>query len=169
MVFLEPLKPLPHLVIVGGGHIGKALAHIGRLLDFEITVIDDRPEFANGDNIPDADHFILDEIGKSVNRLKKGPETYIVLVTRGHHHDAEALKPCFGSEASYVGMIGSSHKVGVMKKSFLTDGFATPEQWSKIHTPIGLPIGSKTVQEIAISIAAQLVSIRDMNRKKNAE
>lgn len=169
MAFLEPLKPLPHLVIVGGGHVGKALAHLGRLLDFETTVIDDRPEFANGDNIPDADHFIVDEIGKSVSGLKKDPETYVVIVTRGHNHDAEALIPCIGSEAAYVGMIGSSHKVGVMKTRFLIDGLATPEQWSQIHTPIGLPIGSKTVQEIAISIAAQLVSIRDLKKKENAE
>ena len=169
MAFLEQMKPLPHLVIVGGGHVGKALAHIGRLLDFEITVIDDRPEYANPENIPDADHFIVDDIGQSMRELNAGPDTYIVIVTRGHNHDAEALKPCIGSRAAYVGMIGSSHKVVVMKKRFLTDGLATPEQWSQIHTPIGLPIGSKTVQEIAVSIAAQLVSIRDLNHKKNAK
>ena len=168
MVFLEALKPLPHLVIAGAGHVGKALAHLGRLLDFETTVIDDRLEYANQENIPDADHLIVQDIGKAMTELKPGPDTYIVIVTRGHNHDAEALKPCIGSNAAYVGMIGSSHKVGVMKKRFLTEGWATPEQWSRIHTPIGLPIGSKTVQEIAISIAAQLVSVRYQKNKKNA-
>ena len=80
---------------------------------------------------------------------------------RGHEHDAEALRSCITSQAAYIGMIGSSHKVGVIKKRFLDEGWATPEQWSRVHTPIGLPIGSKTVQEIAISIAAQLIVARN--------
>ncbi len=168
MVLLETIKPFPQLVIAGAGHVGKALAHIGSLLDFEVTMIDDRPEFANQENIPDADHHIIEDIGQAMSELKTGPDTYIVIVTRGHNHDAEALKPCIGSSAAYVGMIGSSHKVGIMKKRFMAEGWATPEQWSRIHTPIGLSIGSKSVQEIAISIAAQLVSVRHLNNRNNA-
>jgi len=100
--------------------------------------------------------------------LQSGPDTYIVIVTREHNHDTEALKPCIGSNAAYIGMIGSSHKVGIMKNRFLAEGWTSPEQWSRIHTPIGLSIGSKSVQEIAVSIAAQLVSVRHHNNKKNA-
>ena len=168
MVLCETIKPFPQLVIAGAGHVGKALAHIGSLLDFEVTMIDDRPEFANQENIPDADHHIIEDIGKAMSELETGQDTYIVIVTRGHNHDAEALKPCIGSSAAYVGMIGSSHKVGIMKKRFMTEGWATAEQWSRIHTPIGLSIGSKSVQEIAISIAAQLVSVRHLNNRNNA-
>ena len=168
IVFVESIKPLPHLVIAGAGHVGKALAHIGSLLDFEITVIDDRTEYANKENIPDADHLIVEDIGKAMAELDTGADTYIVIVTRGHNHDADALKPCVGSNAAYVGMIGSSNKVGIMKKRFLEKGWSSPEQWSRIHTPIGLPIGSKSVQEIAVSIAAQLVSVRNQNNKINA-
>ncbi|MEN8230951.1 MAG: XdhC family protein, partial [Bacteroidota bacterium] len=149
-------------------HVGKALAHMGRLLDFNITVIDDRKEYANRENIPDADHLIVQDIGTAMSELSSGPDTYIVIVTRGHDHDAEALKPCIGSDSAYVGMIGSSHKVGIMKKRFMTEGWATPEQWSRIHTPIGLAIGSKSVQEIAVSIAAQLVSVRHLKNRNNA-
>ncbi len=159
-VFIEPMNPMPHLVIAGAGHVGKALAHLGALLDYEITVIDDRHEFANRGNIPDADRFIVDNIGTSMQGLNPGADTYIVIVTRGHDHDAEALKPCIGSAAAYIGMIGSANKVAIMKKRFIERGWATEEQWSGIHTPVGIPIGSKSVQEIAVSIAAQLVKVR---------
>lgn len=161
--FLEHIKPMPELVIVGGGHIGKALAHLGSLLEFEVTVMDDRPEFASREHIPDADKLVVKEIGPAMHELNPGADTYIVIVTRGHTQDAEALRACIGSEAAYIGMIGSRNKVGTLKKQFLDEGWATPEQWSAIYAPVGLHIGSQTVQEIATSIAAQLVEVR--NRK----
>jgi len=160
-VFLEQIRPLPRLVIAGAGHVGKALAHIGSLLDFEITVVDDRRAFASLENIPDADHLVVRDIGQAMREIPMGKDTYVVIVTRGHRQDAEALKPCIGSVAAYVGMIGSKHKVAAMRKQFIDEGWATPEEWAAIHTPIGMEIGSKTVQEIAISIAAQLVSERN--------
>jgi len=159
-LFVEPIKPFPQLVIAGAGHVGRALAHLASLLDFEITIIDDRREYACLDNIPDADNFIVKDIGLAISELEQGGDTYIVIVTRGHTSDAEALKACMGSGAAYVGMIGSKHKVAIMKKQFIESGLATEEQWSRIHTPIGISIASVTVQEIAISIAAQLVSER---------
>jgi xanthine dehydrogenase accessory factor len=167
MAFLEHFKAMPRLIIAGGGHIGKALAHLASLLEFEVYVVDDRPEFASEEHIPDADHLLVKDIGKALKELNPDPDTYVVIVTRGHSHDGEALRACIGSKAAYVGMIGSSHKVEIMKKQFLDEGWATPEQWSSVYTPIGLSIGSRTVQEIAISIAAQLVEIR--NRKKESD
>jgi xanthine dehydrogenase accessory factor len=169
MAFLEHIKPMPTLLIVGGGHIGKALAHLGTLLEFEVSVVDDRPEFASREHIPDADHLIVGEVGDALHELKPGAGTFIVIVTRGHRHDGEALRACIGSDAAFIGMIGSTHKVGIMKKQFLEEGWATLEQWSAIHTPIGLSIGSKTVQEIAISIAAQLVEIRNLKKESHGE
>jgi len=169
MAFLEHFKPMPQLFIVGGGHIGKALAHLGTLLEFEVSVVDDRPEYASREHIPDADHLIVNEIGKALQELVPGTDTYIVIVTRGHTYDGEALRACIGSEATFIGMIGSKHKVGIMKKQFLEEGWATPEQWSAIHAPIGLPIGSKTVEEIAISIAAQLVEVRSRKKETYGE
>lgn len=169
MAYLEYIHPKPHLVIAGGGHIGKALAHLGSLLEFEVTVVDDRPEFANDNHIPDADHLVVSAIGNAMQRIEAGADTYMVIVTRGHDHDGEALKACIGSDAAYIGMIGSRHKVEIMRKQFLNEGWATAEQWSAVHTPIGLEIGSKTVQEIAISIAAQLVEIRNQKNRSHAE
>ena len=161
IAFLELIKPLPWLVIAGAGHVGKALAHIGALLDFHVYVIDDRPGFANKDNIPDADLLKVADVGNAMRELDPRPDTYVVIVTREHRHDAEALRSCIGSNAAYIGMIGSKHKVAVMKKQFLDKGWATEEQWSRIHSPVGIPIGSKTVQEIAVSIAAELVKTRN--------
>jgi len=162
---LDHIKPMPQLLIAGGGHIGKALAHLGSLLEFEVTVMDDRSEFANRQYIPDADHLVVKEVGEALKELKPGKDSFIVIVTRGHSFDGEALKACINSDAAYIGMIGSKHKVGIMKKQFLDEGWATSEQWSSIYTPIGLPIGSKTVQEIALSIAAQLVEVRNSKKE----
>jgi xanthine dehydrogenase accessory factor len=169
MAYLEHFKPLPHLVIAGGGHIGKALAHLGSLLEFEVTVVDDRPEFASVQHIPDADHLVVANIGEAIGKIKTDQDTYFVVVTRGHIQDGEALKACIGSKAAYIGMIGSTRKVGTLKKQFLEEQWATPEQWSAIHAPVGLDIGSKTVQEIAISIAAQLVEVRNKKIMAHAD
>lgn len=164
-VLLEALFPPHKLIIAGAGHIGKSLAHFGRLLDFEVTVIDDRAEFACKENIPDADHLIADDIEKAMTGIEKDRNTFIVIVTRGHSDDARALKPCIGSNAAYIGMIGSRTKIALMHKNFIEKGWASEEQWSGIHAPIGLEINSKTVEEISVSIAAELILIR--NRLKN--
>jgi xanthine dehydrogenase accessory factor len=167
LAFLEPLFPSSQLIIAGAGHIGKALAHLGKLLNFEVTVIDDRAEFANDTNIPDADHFIIEDIGKAMQEIKKNPDNYVVIVTRGHNDDAKALRPCINSGAAYIGMIGSKTKIVKMHVEFVQKGWATEKQWSSIHAPIGLNILSKTVEEIAVSIAAQLVLVRNSKKQLN--
>lgn len=164
LFLFETIFPLPQLLIAGAGHIGKALSHIGKLLDFEVTVIDDRPEYANPANLPDADHIIVEDIGIAMGELKKRPDTFVVIITRGHQDDARALKGCIGSDVAYIGMIGSKNKIAMMRNDFMQHGWADSEDWDNIHAPIGLDIQSKSVQEIAISIAAQLILVK--NSKK---
>lgn len=161
ILILEALFPPSKLIIAGAGHIGKALAHLGKLLDFEVTVIDDREEFANKTNIPDADRIVVGDIEKILTELKKDSDTYIVIVTRGHDDDARALRSCIGSNVTYLGMIGSKNKIAKMHRNFLENGWASEEQWSAIKAPIGIDINSKTVEEIAVSIAAQLIQFRN--------
>ncbi|MGC1389743.1 MAG: XdhC/CoxI family protein [Bacteroidales bacterium] len=161
LFFLEAVYPPSKLIIAGAGHIGKTLGHLADMLDFEVTVIDDRPEFANFGNIPEASHIIVKDIGEEMKYLRKSNDTYVVIVTRGHKDDASALKPCIGSELAYIGMIGSRNKIAAMRAEFLGNGWATVKQWETVHSPIGLDIKSKTVEEIAISIAAQLVLVRN--------
>ena len=165
MLILEPVFPHLRLVIAGAGHIGKALSHLGKLLEFEVTVIDEREEYANRMNLPDANVVVVNDIGKAFRELKKTPDTFVVIVTRGHKCDAEALLPCIGAELAYLGMIGSKKKIAEMRRQFLKEGWATQEQWDHLHAPIGLPIHSQTVQEIAVSIAAQLIQVRNHEQK----
>jgi xanthine dehydrogenase accessory factor len=131
------------------------------MLDFEITIIDDRAEFANASNIPLANHIIIDNIGKAIDMIEKGKDTYIVIVTRGHRDDGDALKACIGSGAAYIGMIGSKNKVELMRGEFIGNRWASEEQWNKIFAPVGIDIKSKTVEEIAVSIGAQLVKVKN--------
>jgi xanthine dehydrogenase accessory factor len=161
LLFLEPVFPPTHLVIAGAGHIGQALSHLGSLLDFEVSVIDDRDEYANSKNLPEADNIIVDDIGKAIRDIPLSKDAYVVIVTRGHSHDAEALRACITSEPAYIGMIGSAHKIAIMREKFLDEGWASASQWDRIHAPIGLAIQSKTVQEIAVSIAGELVLVRN--------
>jgi len=159
-VFLESIVPLPRLLIAGAGHVGKVLAHIGKLLDFEVTVWDDRAEYANYENIPDADHLLSGNLADTLGKITPGADTFIVIVTRGHKNDSEVLKQFISTGTGYIGMIGSRKKIVQVREQFIKEGWATAEQWDKIHAPIGLNINSKTVQEIAVSIAAQLVQER---------
>jgi len=165
-LFLKPLFPMPGLIIAGAGHIGQAVAHLGSLLEFEVTIIDDRPEYCNRERIPDADHVIVEDIGKAFHDIPAAPDNYIVIVTRGHKNDADALRECINSEAAYIGMIGSKRKVRQMREKFLGEGWATPSRFDQVYAPIGVDIQSKTVQEIAISICAQLVLVRNQKQKK---
>jgi xanthine dehydrogenase accessory factor len=162
--FLEPVFPREHLIIAGAGHIGKALAHLAYMLDFEVTIIDDRSQYANSGNFPEADHIIVSDIGEIFKNLNMNNNTYVVIVTRGHKDDASALKSCIGSDLAYIGMIGSLNKIASMRVNFIGNGWATAKQWDTVHAPVGLDIKSRTVEEIAISIAAQLVLVR--NSKK---
>lgn len=166
LAFLESVVPQPQLIIAGAGHVGKALSHLGKLLDFEVTVWDDRPEFANKINLPDADKILAGSLDESLGNVIAERNTFMVIVTRGHKKDADVLRKFIGSDAGFIGMIGSRKKIVLVRESFLKNGWATAEQWAKIHTPIGLEIGSKTVQEIAVSIAAQLIQVRNQLKNK---
>jgi xanthine dehydrogenase accessory factor len=159
-LFIEPRTPLPRLIIAGAGHIGQAVSRLGTALDFEVTVIDDRPEYANAKQFPQANRIIVRDIGQAVGETPLGTDAYLVIVTRGHTRDAEALRAAVRRPSAYMGMIGSLRKVRLMRRLFLERGWATARQWARVHTPIGLPIGSRTVAEIAVSIAAELVKVR---------
>jgi xanthine dehydrogenase accessory factor len=165
-VFAENVLPLPRLIVAGAGHVGRAVARLGSLLDFSVTVVDDRAEFANADNIPEADEIVVGEIGGALGQAAASPDGYFVIVTRGHMKDAEALRAVIRRDAAYLGMIGSRTKIEIMRREFLEKGWATAGEWSRVHAPIGLGIGSKTVEEIAVSIAAELVQVRAGRRKK---
>lgn len=167
ITFLETIVPLPQLIIAGAGHVGKALSHLGNLLDFEVTVWDDRTEFANKKNLPDAQNILCGNLEENLTEIRMDNDTYLVIVTHGHKNDADVLKAFIGSSAAYIGMIGSRKKIALVRAKFINQKWASPEQWDKIYAPIGIEINSKTVQEIALSIAAQLVQVRYQKNRKD--
>ena len=163
-IYLEPRLPVPRLLIAGAGHVGLAVARLGALLGFAVEVIDDRPEFASRARFPEAERITVGDPAGELARAAVDEGTFIVLVTRGHRHDAAALRACIRRPAGYIGMIGSARKVRLLSGEFLARGWATAAEWDRVHTPIGLPIGSRTVEEIAVSIAAELVAVRNGGR-----
>lgn len=158
--FLERIKPLPQLFIAGAGHVGKALSHLGILLDFEVIVWDDRPEYANPENLSDASVVLSCSLDELPDFFTPNEDSYIVIVTRGHRQDADVMRKFINCKVRYLGMMGSKRKILQIREKLLSEGWATEEQWNKVHTPIGIDIGSVTVQEIALSIAAELVKVR---------
>jgi xanthine dehydrogenase accessory factor len=160
-VCLETILPLPSLIIAGAGHVGKAVARIGKFLGFEVTVWDDRSELANAINIPEAGHHLSCNLDDLDAQLVINQHTYLVIVTRGHKYDALVLRKWIHTHPAYLGMMGSRTKIEQMRQQFLEKGWATKEEWERVHTPIGLKIGAKTVEEIAISISAELIYIKN--------
>ena len=158
-LFLDIVPPPPALIVVGAGHIGQPVAEIGRLLDFHVTVVDDRPAFANPERFPGADRLATGDVATTLAGLTIDASTWIVLVTRGHQHDEAALQAVIGSDAAYVGMIGSRRRVREVFRH-LSDAGVPKERLARVRAPIGLAIGAETPAEIAVAIAAELVQAR---------
>jgi xanthine dehydrogenase accessory factor len=157
--FVETLEPADEVVVVGAGHIAVPLVRMVKLLDFDVALLDDRSAFANRERFPDADLILVGPIAERLRAHPIGPRTYVVLITRGHQHDEAALKAVIGSEAAYIGMIGSRRRVKEVFRHLIDAGI--PEEWTaRIHAPIGLDIGAETPAEIATAIVAELVQVR---------
>ncbi len=159
-VFIEPVQPPPSLVIAGGGHVGHAVAIEAQKVGFEVTVIDDRSEFADVATFPAGIRTVCGPVPKEIADFPLDLNSFIVLATRGHKHDADALEACIHRSVAYLGMIGSRRKVALVRKKFLDGGLATEEELDRVRAPIGLEIGAVTVPEIAVSIVAQLIAVR---------
>lgn len=162
--YLEPIERTPTLLIAGGGHVGQATARVASWLGFNVVVVDDRPAFTEPSLYPDGVHTICGDIPKEIAAFPINSTTYVLIVTRGHRHDGVVLKECIHSPAAYIGMIGSRRKVHIIRKGFMEDGIATAEDFERVHAPVGLDIGALSVEEIAVSIIAELVAVR---RKKS--
>ncbi|MGD2110121.1 MAG: XdhC family protein [Phycisphaerae bacterium] len=153
------LEAKPKLLIAGGGHLGKELASVAVPLGFRVTVIDDREDFASSSRFPPPVNRVVSDIERALSGWPIDANTYVVIVTRGHKHDQQALGAVLASPAKYIGMIGSRRKIKVIYDDLTREG-ATPAQLDRVHAPIGLDIHAITPEEIAISIAAELIKIR---------
>lgn len=155
--FSVPVSRGGRVHIFGAGHVSRALASALAPLGFHLNVYDDRPEFADPALFPSADRVALcsfDALDVSI-----APEDYVVVMTRGHQADFEVLTQTLRSGARYLGCIGSRKKLALCRERLLSAGF-TAEEYDAVHAPIGLPIGAQTPEEIAVSVAAELVAVR---------
>lgn len=159
LYFIDPVRPRSSLVIFGGGHISLPLARMASEVHFGVTVVDDRETFANRERFPAAQRVIRTPFAEAFDRLAIHENTYLAIVTRGHLYDKEVLRRALETPVAYVGMIGSRRKIRTIFESLVEEGFSR-ERLHAVHTPIGLDIGAQTPEEIALSIAAELVQVR---------
>ncbi len=158
-VFVEPILPTPVLVVVGAGHVGKAVAHLAHWLGFRVAVNDDRPEFCTPESVPDADEFYPCAMAELPERLAITPWTYLVLTTRGVDVDVAGLPGLLDTPAAYLGVIGSQRRWATARKQLLEAGVPA-DRLDRIHSPIGLELHAETPEEIAVSILAEIIQLR---------
>lgn len=145
-------------IIAGGGHISLPLVEMLSLADFDVTVIDDRPEFANKARFPRAQKVVCEHFVQVLNRTEITEDTAVVIVTRGHRHDMDCLRVVLGSKARYIGMIGSRRRIKAIVDQFLEEGYDAAAL-QRLWAPIGLDIGAQSPGEIAVSIAAEILAV----------
>jgi len=158
-VYIDPIAPAPRLYIIGAGHVGYHLARAAADAGFRIHVVDDREKFASTERFPSADAIVVEDIAGWLHRAELPASAYVVVVTRGHTHDFDALRALAARDLRYLGLIGSRAKVARVFDALGAEGMPA-ECLSRVHAPIGLDIGAITPAEIAISILAELIAVR---------
>lgn len=156
-VFAEPER----LILLGAGHVSQAVAELAAKLEFAVTVVDDRAQFANRERFPDAEEIVCGGFAESIRALQIRPDDYVCIITRGHRSDGDCLRAILpgGTMPYYLGMIGSRRRTSAQLKMLEEEGF-DPRRIRQIHTPIGLEIKALTPMEIAVSIAGELILMR---------
>ncbi len=161
--FIEPAMAAGTVFLFGAGHVSLQTAILAKKVGFETVVLDDRAEFANAGRFPDADDVrVLSCFARATEGLDIHPDSYLVILTRGHLHDKTVLQQALQTQAGYIGMIGSRKKRDAIYRALEKEGFP-PGDFEKVHCPIGLSIGAQTPEEIAVSIVAELIHARSVN------
>lgn len=158
-VFVEPIFPAPLVIVIGAGHVGKAVVHLAKWMGFRVAVSDDRAEFCNAEATPEADAYYPVTMDKLPQQIKIDKRTMLILTTRGSAVDAAGLAPLLDSPAVYIGVIGSKRRWATTVKALKKKGISDAKI-AKIHSPIGLELQAETPEEIAVSIMAEVLTIR---------
>ena len=158
-VFVEAIIPQPRAFIFGAGHISKSLSKVATMAGFATIIIDDREQFANRERFPEADEVHAGEYEEIFPKLEVNHTSYLVIVTRGHRDDMRVLKWALSTPARYISMIGSKRKVIGVMKELEREGLRR-EDFERLHAPMGLEIGAISPEEIAVSVAAEMIAVR---------
>jgi xanthine dehydrogenase accessory factor len=164
-VFVEPILPPAMIVVIGAGHVGKAVVHLAKWLGFRVAVSDDRPEFCTPESVPGADAYYPVEMGKLADQLKINKRTYIVITSRGASVDVQGLPSLLESDPAYIGVIGSKRRWLTTVKGLKQKGVAE-EKIARVHSPMGLELNAETPEEIAVSILAEILMLKDKGTGK---
>src|SRR5213594_4309250 len=163
-IFVEPILPTPKMLIFGAGHISTQVSKIATIAGFRTTVVDNRPVYANAERFPEAEAIHSDSFEKAFEEVVPNENTYIVIVTRGHQEDENVLRWAVGTNARYIGMIGSKRKIRTIADTLTKEGIER-ERIERAHMPIGLEVGAVTPEEIAVAIVAEAIQIRRVGFK----
>lgn len=158
-LLVEPRQAVVQLLILGAGHIAVPLAAMAKMVGYEVTVVDDRLAFANAYRFPTADRILCDDFEHALDKITIDPQTFVVIITRGHRYDKLCLRKVINQPASYTGMIGSRRRVKAMLSELEEEGISS-EALKKLYSPIGLKIGAETPEEIAVSILSELIKVQ---------
>lgn len=164
-VFVEPILPTPTVVVIGAGHVGKAVAHLAKWLGFRVAVCDDREEFCTPEVVPDADSYHAVPMEKLGEHISINKRTFLILTTRGSNVDAAGLPALLDSPAAYIGVIGSKRRWATTTKALKEKG-VSEERIARVHSPMGIELEAETPEEIAVSIMAEVLMVRDKGSGK---
>lgn len=165
----EPFYPEERLIVLGGGHIAVPLSDFASKIRFSVTVVDDRPSFANAPRFPSARQVLCDTFENAIERLRITENDFVVIITRGHRHDRTCLEQLLkGVDPFYTGMIGSRRRVSAVKDALIEQG-CDAQRLVRLHSPIGLAIGAVTPEEIAISIVAELIACKRLKSETHQD
>jgi len=164
-VFVEPILPPATLIVIGGGHVGKAVVHLAKWLGFKVAVNDDREEFCNPESVPGADAYYPVSMAELPSHFKVTNQTYLVVTSRGSALDAKGLPSLLKSDAAYIGVIGSKRRWMTTIKALKESGISN-ELIAKVHSPMGLELNAETPEEIAVSIMAEILMVKDKGTGK---
>ena len=164
-VFVEPILPPATIVVIGGGHVGKAVVHLAKWLGFRVAVSDDREEFCNSESVPGADAYYPIPMAELVNQIEITRQTFLVVTSRGSALDAAGLPPLLESDAAYIGVIGSKRRWLTTVKALNEKG-VSDELIARVHSPMGIELNAETPEEIAVSIMAEILMQRDKGTGK---
>jgi xanthine dehydrogenase accessory factor len=158
-IFVEPIIPIPEMVIFGAGHISRQVSSIATTAGFRTTIVDNRPLYANAERFPEASAIYSDSFEEAFQSIVPTENTYLVIVTRGHQEDENVLRWAVNTNARYIGMIGSKRKIRTIAEHLKSEGIPE-ERIERAYMPVGLDIGAVTPEEIAVAIVAEVIQIR---------
>ena len=164
-IYRERIGRTPKMIICGAGHVSMPIIRMGKMLGFTVTVIEDRPKFADHARAAGADQVLCEPFADGLSKIRGDSDSWFIVVTRGHRYDTECLEAILQKPYAYVGMMGSRRRVAIVKDQLEAKGVCR-ETLDGVHTPIGLKIGAETPEEIAVSVMAEIIQVKNAGSAK---